>query len=89
MSVKVLEGQVVAPKGMKVGIVAARFNEIIVNKLYGGAIDGLVRHGVDEGNITAAQTASARQKRFFSLFDQASISTSIFTGRFPVSSSLL
>ena len=30
-----LEGKVVAPEGMKVGIVAARFNEIIVNKLLG------------------------------------------------------
>ncbi|EKC77064.1 6,7-dimethyl-8-ribityllumazine synthase, partial [human gut metagenome] len=39
---------------MKVGIVAARFNEIIVNKLLGGAVDGLVRHGVEEENITAA-----------------------------------
>ena len=31
--IKVLEGKVVAPEGMKVGIVASRFNEIIVNKL--------------------------------------------------------
>lgn len=51
---KVLEGNVVAPKGMKVGIVAARFNEIIVNKLVSGAVDGLVRHGVDEEKITVA-----------------------------------
>ena len=28
-------------------------NEIIVNKLLGGAVDGLVRHGVEEENITA------------------------------------
>ena len=46
--IKVLEGKVVAPEGMKVGIVASRFNEIIVNKLLGGAVDGLVRHGVEE-----------------------------------------
>lgn len=52
--IQVLEGKVVAPQGMKVGIVAARFNEIIVNKLLGGAVDGLVRHGVEEENITAA-----------------------------------
>ena len=37
--IKVLEGKVVAPEGMKVGIVASRFNEIIVNKLLGGAVD--------------------------------------------------
>ena len=52
--INVLEGKVVAPEGMKVGIVASRFNEIIVNKLLGGAVDGLVRHGVEDENITAA-----------------------------------
>ena len=52
--INVLEGKVVAKKGMKAAIVAARFNEIIVNKLLGGAVDGLVRHGVEEENITAA-----------------------------------
>ena len=46
--INLVEGKVVAPQGMKVGIVAARFNEIIVNKLLGGAVDGLVRHGVEE-----------------------------------------
>ena len=56
--IKVLEGKVVAPEGMKVGIVASRFNEIIVNKLLGGAVDGLVRHGVEEENITAARSRS-------------------------------
>ena len=33
--INLVEGKVVAPEGMKVGIVAARFNEIIVNKLLG------------------------------------------------------
>ena len=56
---KVLEGKLVAPTGMKVGIVASRFNEIIVNKLLGGAVDGLVRHGVEEDNITAAWVPGA------------------------------
>ena len=56
---KVLEGKLVAPEGMKVGIVASRFNEIIVNKLLGGAVDGLVRHGVEEDNITAAWVPGA------------------------------
>ena len=57
--IKVLEGNVVAKEGMKVGIVAARFNEIIVNKLLGGAVDGLVRHGVSDDNITAAWVPGA------------------------------
>lgn len=57
--IQVLEGKVVAPEGMKAAIVASRFNEIIVNKLLGGAIDGLVRHGVKEENITAAWVPGA------------------------------
>lgn len=57
--IHLLEGKVVAKEGMKVGIVASRFNEIIVNKLLGGAIDGLVRHGVEEDNITAAWVPGA------------------------------
>ena len=57
--IQVLEGKVVAPEEMKVGIVASRFNEIIVNKLLGGAVDGLVRHGVEEDNITAAWVPGA------------------------------
>lgn len=57
--IKVLEGKLVAPAGMKVGIVASRFNEIIVNKLLGGAVDGLVRHGVEEDNISAAWVPGA------------------------------
>lgn len=57
--IQVLEGKVVAPEGLKVGIIASRFNEIIVNKLLGGAVDGLVRHGVKEENITAAWVPGA------------------------------
>lgn len=56
---RTVEGKVVAPKGMKVGIVASRFNEIIVTKLLGGAVDGLVRHGVEAENITAAWVPGA------------------------------
>ena len=41
--INLVEGKVVAPEGMKVGIVAARFNEFITAKLLGGAMDGLLR----------------------------------------------
>ncbi|MGN0072475.1 MAG: 6,7-dimethyl-8-ribityllumazine synthase [Coriobacteriales bacterium] len=53
-----LEGKVVS-EGIKVGIVAARFNEIIVNKLVGGAVDGLVRHDVSEDDIDIAWVPGA------------------------------
>lgn len=42
---KTLEGKLVSD-GMKVGIVAARFNEFITSKLVSGAMDGLTRHNV-------------------------------------------
>ena len=57
--INVINGKVVAPEGMKVAIVASRFNEIITNKLLGGAIDGLVRHGMDEDDITAVWVPGA------------------------------
>jgi len=47
---KVYEGQLVA-EGLKIGIVIARFNEFIGSKLLSGAIDGLVRHGVEEEDV--------------------------------------
>ena len=50
---KVLEGKLVATKG-KFAIVGARFNEFIVSKLLGGAVDGLVRHGISEENIDSS-----------------------------------
>ena len=48
---KVYEGKVIG-SGIKVGLVASRFNEFIVSKLVSGAIDGLVRHGVDDDDIS-------------------------------------
>ncbi len=57
--IQVLEGNLVAQEGMRIAIVASRFNEIIVNKLLDGAVDGLVRHGVEEKNITAAWVPGA------------------------------
>ncbi|WP_368252499.1 6,7-dimethyl-8-ribityllumazine synthase [Enterococcus sp. 2201sp1_2201st1_B8_2201SCRN_220225] len=38
-------------KGIKVGIVIARFNEFITAKLLSGAKDNLLRHGVNEVDI--------------------------------------
>lgn len=58
-TIHVLEGSLVAPEGAKIGIVCARFNEVIVNKLLSGAIDGLERHGVEADNITAAWVPGA------------------------------
>ncbi len=55
---RVLEGKVVA-QGIRVGIVAARFNEFITSKLVGGALDGLKRHDVKEEDIDIAWVPGA------------------------------
>ena len=55
---KLLEGNVVGT-GLKVGIVAARFNEFIVGKLVSGAQDALVRHGVSADDIEIAWVPGA------------------------------
>lgn len=47
----IIEGKLTEAKGMKIGIVAARFNEFIVSKLIEGARDALLRHDVADENI--------------------------------------
>mgnify|MGYP000438273653 CR=1 FL=1 len=49
----VFEGKVVS-ENIKIGIVAARFNEFITSKLLSGAIDGLERHNVAKNDIDVA-----------------------------------
>lgn len=54
----VIEGNLVAP-ALKIGIVAARFNEFITSKLISGALDALRRHEVPEENIDLAWVPGA------------------------------
>ncbi len=54
----IYEGKLVSDK-IKIGIVAARFNEFIVSKLISGALDGLKRHNVSEENIDLAWVPGA------------------------------
>ena len=55
---KTFEGKLVL-KEIKIGIVAARFNEFITSKLLSGAVDGLIRHDVKEENIHVAWVPGA------------------------------
>ena len=48
--VKIIQGDL-SGKGLKIGIVAARFNDFITSRLVDGALDGLQRHGVTEADI--------------------------------------
>jgi len=45
--------------GMRIGIVAARFNEAITNALLEGAVDALVQHGAKASDITTVRVAGA------------------------------
>jgi 6,7-dimethyl-8-ribityllumazine synthase len=48
-------------KGLKFGIVIARFNEIITGRLLEGARDSLLRHGVNEQDIDIAWTPGSME----------------------------
>lgn len=56
---KTFEGKLVSDAAIRVGIVAARFNEFITSKLLSGAIDGLLRHDVQQENIQIAWVPGA------------------------------
>jgi 6,7-dimethyl-8-ribityllumazine synthase len=55
---KSIEGKLDA-KGLRITIVAARFNEFIVERLIGGAVDYLVRHGCDANDIELVRVPGA------------------------------
>lgn len=48
-------------KGLRIGVVISRFNEIITTRLLDGAKDGLLRHGVAEQDIDIAWAPGAME----------------------------
>jgi len=56
--VKTIEGQLDA-KGLAFAIVASRFNDFIVDRLVGGAVDYLTRHGAEHENLTIVRVPGA------------------------------
>jgi len=55
----IIEGNITASENVKIGIVAARFNDFVVSRLVDGAVDGLKRHDVKDENITVAKVPGA------------------------------
>ena len=51
---KIIEGKLDA-KGIKVGIIVSRFNDLLTTKLVEGATDCLVRHNASEDDITVVK----------------------------------
>lgn len=54
-----LEGTFVNVRGARVALVASRFNEFVVGELIAGARDTLVRHGIDDADITLVRVPGA------------------------------
>jgi 6,7-dimethyl-8-ribityllumazine synthase len=50
---RTIEGDL-SGRGLRIGVVCGRFNDLITERLLSGARDGLVRLGVDEAAITVA-----------------------------------
>ena len=48
--IKTIEGELTA-RGLRVGILAARFNDFIVDRLVSAAVDTLVGHGADNSDL--------------------------------------
>jgi len=55
---KTFEGKLLA-EGLRFGLVASRFNEMIVRRLVAGAMDALQRHGASEEDIDLAWVPGA------------------------------
>ena len=55
---RTIEGALSA-EGMSIGIVVARFNSFITERLLEGAVDCLVRHGAEEQQLTLARVPGA------------------------------
>ncbi|GEN50974.1 6,7-dimethyl-8-ribityllumazine synthase [Alkalibacterium pelagium] len=53
-----IEGQLIA-QDLKMGIVVGRFNDFIGSRLLDGAVDALVRHGMEESDIDVAWVPGA------------------------------
>jgi len=59
MSTRVIEGNLIVPKGARFAIVASRFNHFVVDRLVEGAVDALVRHGADAKGVTVVRVPGA------------------------------
>ena len=57
-SINTVAGQLDA-KGLKIAIVASRFNDFIVDRLVGGALDYLERHGLQKQDVTLVRIPGA------------------------------
>ena len=62
--VRIVEGNLVAPPGVRFALVASRFNHFIVDHLVEGAKDALFRHGVEHKNVVVVRVPGAWESPF-------------------------
>ena len=60
---KVYEGALTA-KGIRFGIVCARFNDFFTSRLLDGAVDAIVRHGGDAAQVSVAYVPGSYEVPF-------------------------
>jgi 6,7-dimethyl-8-ribityllumazine synthase len=48
-------------KGLRIGVVVSRFNDFLTKQLLEGAVDCLVRHGVEDKQVTVAWVPGANE----------------------------
>lgn len=56
---KETSGNLVCGKGRRFGVVVSRWNDFFTEKMLGGAVDTLIRHGADEKNIHVVRVPGA------------------------------
>lgn len=59
MPLEIIEGSFNPPKEVRFAIVAARFNEFIVDRLLDGAIATFRKHGIDDARLTVVRVPGA------------------------------
>lgn len=59
MTTRTIEGSLIVPKGARFGIVASRFNHLVVDRLVEGAVDALVRHGAKAQDVVLVRVPGA------------------------------
>lgn len=58
LDIRTIEGQMAA-RGLKFALVATRFNDFVVDRLVGGAVDYLIRHGASRDDLTIVRIPGA------------------------------
>jgi len=56
---RTIEGSLIVPQGARFGIVASRFNHLVVDRLVEGALDALLRHGCKAQDVVIVRVPGA------------------------------